>query len=117
MKYLLPLILLIMAISSQAEILSHNLIGKAADIRLTKNYKENTGMGEIHVQLCPSCTSRTLTVTIDSKVLKSGNAIQLNQLKTYLNADRNAPMRLQFHIDTKHVISINLNTPNKETVQ
>lgn len=106
-----------MVISSQAEIFSHNLIGKAADIRLTNTYQENTGMGEIYVQLCPSCTSRTLTITAASKVMKSDNALQLNQLKTYLNADRTAPMRLQFHKDTKHVISINLNTPNKETPQ
>lgn len=117
MKYILSLMLLLMGISSQAEIFSHNLIGKAADIRLTNTYQENTGTGEIHIQLCPDCKSRTLTVTIDSKVLKSGNAIQLNQLKTYLNADRTAPMRLQFHKDTKDIISINLNTPNKETPQ
>jgi hypothetical protein len=106
-----------MPLTSQAEILSHNLIGKAADIRLTNNYQENAGTGDIQVQLCPDCTNRTLVMSAESKVMKSDHALQLNQLKTYLNADRNAPMRLQFHKDTKQVIYINLNTPNKEMPQ
>lgn len=106
-----------MPLTSQAEILSHNLIGKAADIRLTNTYQENTGTGEIQVQLCPDCTNRTLIISAESKVMKSDKSIQLNQLKTYLNADRNAPMRLQFHKDTKQVIYINLNTPSKEIAQ
>lgn len=117
MKYILPLLLLLMAIPSQAEIVSHNLVGKAADIRLTNNYQESTGAGEIQVQLCPTCTNRTLIMSAESKVMKSDKNIQLNQLKTYLNADRNAPMRLQFHKDTKQVIYINLNTPSKEIAQ
>lgn len=106
-----------MATLSQAEILSYNLVGKASDVRLAKNYHEDTGVGEVDVQVCPACKSRTLIITAESKVMKSDTPIHLNQLKTYLNADRSAPMRLQFHKYTKHVIYINLNTPNKEMPQ
>lgn len=117
MKYILPLLLLLMAIPSQAEIVSYDLVGTAADIRLTSNYQEDTGLGDIQAQLCSTCTNYKLTITAESKIIKGNTPINLTQLKTYLNANRNAPMRLQFHKHTKQVFYIKLNTQDKEYPQ
>jgi hypothetical protein len=108
MKYILCLLLLILVIPSQAEIVSHDLTGEAADIRLTSNYQEDTGTGDIEVQVCPSCILHKLTITPQTEVINSSTAIDLNQLKTYMNSSRKAPMRLQFHKHTKQVFYINL---------
>lgn len=117
MKYILSLMLLILAIPSQAEIVSYNLIGEAEDIRLTSNYQENIGTGDIEVQLCPSCTLHKLTITPQTEAINGNTAIELNQLKTYLYSNRKAPMRLQFHKHTKQVFYINLQFKNEEYPQ
>ena len=108
MKYILPLLLLILAIPSQAEIVSHDLKGTAADIHLTSNYQENIGTGDIEVQLCPSCPLHKLTITPQTEIINGSTAIDLNQLKMYMNSNRKDPMRLQFHKHTKQVFYINL---------
>ncbi len=46
MKYLFSLLLMLMALPSQAEIVSRDLVGKAADISLTANYQEKTGLAK-----------------------------------------------------------------------
>ncbi len=51
MKNILPLLSLLLAIPSQAEIISRNLVGTAADIRITKNYDIETETGEVVVKL------------------------------------------------------------------
>lgn len=117
MKYILSLLLMLVTIPSFAGIVSHNLVGNASDITLTKNYNEGSGMGEIKVQLCSECISRVLTITPETKVFKAGKPIELHQLKTYLNANRKASMRLQFHNVKKHVYYIKLELVNKEYPQ
>jgi hypothetical protein len=117
MKYVLSLLLLILAIPSQAEIVSYNLAGAAADIRLTSNYQEDIGTGDIEVQLCPSCTLHKLTITPQTEIINGSTAIDLNQLKTYMNSNRKAPMRLQFHKHTKQVFYIKLQFKDKEYPQ
>tara|TARA_B110001454_G_scaffold24576_1_gene24130 strand:+ start:7745 stop:8095 length:351 start_codon:yes stop_codon:yes gene_type:complete len=108
MKYILSLFLLILAISSQAEIVSSDLIGKAADIHLTSNYQESTGTGNIEVKLCSSCILHKLIITPQTKVINGSTAIDRSQLKMYMNSNRQDPMRLQFHKHTKQIFYINL---------
>lgn len=117
MKNILLLLLLLIAIPSQAEIVSRNLVGTAADIHLTESYQEEIGTGDIRVQLCPSCPRYDLTITPQTRVLKRDKPLTLIQLKTHLDANRRAPMRLQFHKSTKQVFSINLQPKNKEYPQ
>lgn len=114
MKNILPLLLLLIAIPSQAEIISRNLIGIAADINFSKNYQEETGTGEVLVQLCPSCTSYKLKLTSETKISIDSTAIDLPMLKTYLDLKRNAPMRLQFNKNSKQLVHITLKHNNKE---
>lgn len=117
MKYLFPLLLLLMTIPSQAEIISRDFSGKAAAIRLDANYKEDTGTGNIQIQLCPTCRDRQLVITPETELFKRGKPVNLNKLKTYLNADRNASMHLQYHKYTKQVFSIDLQPKNRELPQ
>ena len=117
MKYILSIFFMLMTISSNAEIVSHNLVGSAKNIRLTSTYEENIGTGQIQVQLCSKCKNRQLTITSDTKILKASKPVDLNQLKTYLNANSNAPMYLQFHKYTKQVLYIDLQPKNKEYPQ
>lgn len=117
MKYILSLFLILVTIPSYAEIVSHNLVGSAENIRLTSNYQEELGTGEIQVQLCPTCRNRQLTITSDTNILKASKPVDLNRLKTYLHANSKAPMRLQFHNYTKQVLYIDLQPKNKEYPQ
>jgi hypothetical protein len=114
MKYIFSLLLLLMAIPSQAEIISRNLIGSAADIQITKDYQEETGMGEIVVKLCPSCNGYKLMLTSQTKISKGSTPIKLVALKTYLDAQRNTPMRLQFNKNTNQVVYITLGSNDEE---
>ncbi|OUS38223.1 hypothetical protein A9R00_10670 [Oleispira antarctica] len=114
MKNILILMLLLIAMPGQSDIISRNLVGTGADILLTKNYQEDTGMGEIEVQLCSSCTNYKLTIDSQTKALRRDEAITLIQLKMYLNANRKAPMRVQFNKHTKQVFYISLQPKNKE---
>lgn len=114
MKLILSILLLLVAIPSQAEIISRNLIGTAADIIITKNYQAETGTGEVLVQLCTSCPSYKLMLTSKTEISRDSAPIQLTMLKTYLDEKRNAPMRLQFNKNTNQVVSIALRRNNKE---
>lgn len=114
MKHILPFLLLLIAIPTQAEIISRNLVGTAADIRITQDYQEDTDTGELAVKLCPSCNSYTLATTSKTKVFKEKTELDLVMLKTYLNENRSAPMRLQFNKKNLQVISIILQRNNKE---
>lgn len=117
MKYLYPLLLLLLTMPSQAEIVSHDLVGTAASIRLTSTYNESIGTGDIQVKLCPTCQNRQLIITPETELFKLSKPVELNRLKTYLNANRNAPMRLQFHKYTKQVFHIDLHPKDKESLQ
>jgi hypothetical protein len=117
MKNILPLLLLLIAIPSQAEIVSRNLIGTAADIHITKNYQEESDAGEVLVKLCASCSSYKLVLTSKTELSKDDTEFTLDMLKTYLDEKRNAPMHLQFHKNTNHIISIELKHNNKEYPQ
>jgi len=117
MKYLFSLLLLLMALPSQAEIVSRNLVGKAADISLTANYQETTGTGDIQVQLCPTCNKYKLTITPETKISKDDKILDLSQFKMHLKANGKAPMRLQFHKETKRVFYIHLQRKNQEYIQ
>ena len=114
MKKILSILLLLVAIPSQAEIISRNLVGTAADIIIIKNYQAETGTGEVLVQLCPSCTSYKLILTSKTEISRDSAPIQLAMLKTYLDEKRNALMRLQFNKNTNQVVSIALRRNNKE---
>ena len=116
MKNILLLLLLI-AIPSQAEIISRNLIGTAADIHLTSNYQKDSGIGELQVKLCPDCKPYILTTTLETKVSNNNTRIKLAMLETYLNAHSSSVMRLQFNKNTNQVIHIILKRTNKEYPQ
>ncbi|PHR97863.1 MAG: hypothetical protein COA78_26910 [Blastopirellula sp.] len=117
MKIILPLLLLLLALPSKAEIISRNLIGQAGDIHITKSYQQETNSGKVAVKLCPTCTPYKLTLTSKTKVSRGNSSIQLEMLETYVNENRNAPMRLQFNNNTNQVIYITLERNNKEYPQ
>jgi hypothetical protein len=117
MKYLFSLLIILLALPSQADIVSHNLVGKASDIRLSSNYQEQTGLGQVQVKLCPSCNSYSLTITPETEISKDSKALNLNQFKMHLKANGQAPMRLQFHKDRKTIFYISLPSQNKENLQ
>ena len=114
MKTILSILLLLIAIPSQSEIISRNLIGTAADIIIIQNYQEETGTGEVLVKLCSSCPSYKLILTSKTQISRDSMPIQLAMLKTYLDERRNAPMRLLFNKNTNQVFSITLRRNNKE---
>lgn len=117
MKYLFSILSVLFALSSQADIVSHDLVGKAVDIRLTGNYQEETGLGQIKVQLCPTCNKYELTITPETEISKDGKALNLNKFKMHLKANGQAQMRLQFHKDRKTIFYISLLSSNKEYLQ
>lgn len=117
MKHLLSLFMMMVVISSQADIVSHDLVGKASDISLSSKYQEKTGLGQINVQLCPSCNNYSLTITPETEISKNGKLLHLNQFKMHLKANEQAPMRLQFHKDRKLIFYISLSSKNKEYLQ
>ena len=114
MKYLFSLLLILLALPSQADTVSRNLVGKASDIRLTSNYQEETGLGEVQVQLCPTCNVYQLIITPETNISKNHKPLNLNQFKTHLKANGNAPMRLQFHKNRNTIFFISLLTQNEE---
>lgn len=117
MKYLFSLLLLLLSLPNQAEIISRDFVGKASDIRLTSNYQEETGLGQVQVRLCPSCDIHQLAITHETKIFKDHKSINLNKFKMYLKANGNAPMRLQFHNNRKTIFYISLLSHNEEDLQ
>ena len=117
MKYLFSILSILFAFTSQADIISRDLVGKAMDIRLTSNYQEETGLGQIEVKLCPTCNKYELTITPETKISKDDKTLNLNQFKMHLKANGQAPMRLQFHKDRNTIFYISLLSPNKEYIQ
>ncbi len=117
MKYLFSILAILFAFTSQADIVSRDLVGKAADIRLTGNYQEESGLGQIQVLLCPTCNNYELTITPETEISKDGKALNLNKLKMHLKANGQAQMRLQFHKNRKTIFYISLLSPNKEYLQ
>lgn len=117
MKNILPLLSLLLAIPSQAEIISRNLVGTAADIRITKNYDIETETGEVVVKQCASCASYNLTITSETKISRDSTVIKPEMLQTYLDEKRSASMRLQFTKHTNHITFITLKRNNKEYPQ
>jgi hypothetical protein len=117
MKNILPLLLLLLAIPSHAEIVSRNLVGTAADIRITKSYDTETGIGEVEVKQCSSCSIYNLTITPETKVSRDSTVIKPEMLQTYLDEKRSAAMRLQFNKNTNHITFITLKRNNKEYPQ
>lgn len=117
MKYIIPLLLILLALPSQAEIVSQDLVGKASDIRLTSNYQEDTGLGNIQVQLCSSCNVYQLDITPETNISKDDKPLNLNQFKVHLKANGAAPMRLQFHKTRNTIFYISLMSHNKEDLQ
>jgi hypothetical protein len=114
MKNILTLVLLFIAIPSSAEIISHNLTGTAADIHVSQSYQESIGSGQVLVKLCSNCSSYKLIITSETLFSRDGSPIKLAMLETYLDAKRNAPMRLQFNKNTNQVVYINLRNTSKE---
>jgi hypothetical protein len=114
MKNIIPLLLLLLTLPTQAEVISRNLVGTAADISITQEYQQETGEGELQVKLCSSCTSYDLTLTTNTKVSRYNKTIEPSMLETYLNEKRTAPMRLQFNKNTNEIISIMLRHNNEE---
>lgn len=119
MKYLLHVLLLIIPIISHAEIVSRDLVGKASDISLTKNFHEGTGLGPIEAQLCPTCPIYQLTITPSTVVSKDGDRFDLPKFKMQLKANGNKKVRLQFHKHTNEIFYIRLisDNGNKEILQ
>lgn len=117
MKNIIPLLLLLLIFPVQAEIISRNLVGTAADISITKEYQKETGKGELQVKLCSSCTSYDLTLTPKTKISRGNTTIEPSMLETYLNLKRTTPMRLQFNKNTNQIISIKLGRNNEEYMQ
>ncbi len=117
MKHLFSLLLILLALPSQADIVSHDLVGKASDIRLTSNYQEKTGLGQVQIKLCPSCNNYKLTITPETEISRDGKELHPNQFKMYLKANGQAPIRLQFHKDRKTIFYISLSSKNKEYLQ
>ncbi len=114
MKYLFSLLLILLTLPSQAEIISHNLVGKASDIRFTSSYQEESGLGEVQVQLCSTCTTYQLTITPETNISKNHKPLNLNQFKTHLKANGNAHMRLQFHKNRNTIFYISLSSQKEE---
>jgi|TARA_B110000211_G_scaffold45058_1_gene47784 hypothetical protein len=117
MKYLFSMLAILFAFTSQADIVSRNLVGKAADIRLTSNYQEETGLGQVQVQLCPTCDIYQLTITHETNISKDHKPVNLNKFKMFLKSNGNAPMRLQFHNNRKTIFYISLLSHNEEDLQ
>jgi hypothetical protein len=117
MKYLFPLLLILLALPTQADIVSRDLVGKASNISLASSYQEETGIGQIQVKLCQACNNYQLTITPETKISKDGKLLELKQFKMYLKANGQAPMRLQFHKDRKTIFYISLFSKNKEYLQ
>ena len=117
MKYLFSMLAILLALTSQADIISRDLVGKAADIRLTSNYQEETGLGQIQVQLCSTCNTYQLTITDETNISRDHKPVNLNQFKKFLKSNGNAPMRLQFHKNRKTIFYISLLSHNKEDLQ
>jgi hypothetical protein len=117
MKYLFPLLLILLTLPSQADIVSRDLVGKASNISLASSYQEETGTGQVQVKLCQTCNNYKLTITSETKISKNGKALKLQQFKMHLKANGQASIRLQFHKDRKTIFYISLFSKNKDYLQ
>jgi hypothetical protein len=118
MKNVIPLLLLLfLAVPTQAEIISRNLVGTGASINIPEISQEEGKRGALEVKLCSSCSTYQLKVTPETKISRYGVSIKAEMLETYLDENPSAYMRLQFNNKTKHINYITLQRNNTESQQ
>ncbi len=117
MKNIIPLLLLLLTLPTQAEIISRNLIGTASSIHIPTISQDEDTPGMVEIKLCSSCTTYQLILTPQTKLSRYGAPIKVDMLETYLNENPSAHMRLQFNNGTKEINHITLQRDNTESQQ
>jgi hypothetical protein len=91
--------LLLAPLSSQAKIITRNLLLQAEQIKVDKNYSTVLKSGQLTVRRCPECAPMKLVLKPSSTLIVQGKIIPLQELlKTHLQFSKEE-IRIQYYLD------------------
>lgn len=95
----LTLCFLILPLSSQAKIITRNLLLEADQIEVNKNYSTVLKSGQLTVRRCPECAPMELMLKPSSTLIVQGKIIPLQELlKTHIQFSKDT-IRIQYYLD------------------